>query len=195
MPVRLAIIGAIGQHKGSHVLLDLARDAAARGLPIIYSIVGWSDCADEMAAAGVSETGRYVDETEAVDHLEHLNPNGIFLPSIWPETYCYTLSLAMRLGFPPVVFDLGAQRDRVEAANFGFVLPLAMTDDVRGLNQALLTLPYRDTRWPELLPARRYDRILRDYYGLCDAGSAAGMEHREFACDRQAEPNVSPRPV
>lgn len=67
-------------------------------------------------------------------------PACIFVPSIWPETYLYTLSLAFALRCPPVVFDLGAQAERVRAENFGVILPYALTADIPALNDSLLAL-------------------------------------------------------
>ena len=102
-------IGAIGAHKGSRVLLNLAREAKARSLPIRHHIVAYSDLTSEMTGAGVTETGHYDSETEAIDRLTKIRPSCVFLPSIWPDTFCFTLSIAFALGIPPVVFDLGAQ--------------------------------------------------------------------------------------
>lgn len=158
-------IGAIGAHKGSRVLLSLARDALARDLPLRFHVVGHSDMTDAMKGLGVDETGRYRDDAEAAERVAAIRPAFILLPSIWPETFCYTLSLAFRLGVPPVVFDLGAQADRVMRAGFGHVLPLALTDDPGGLNDRLLALP-RDRTGVPLPAAIHYPTILCDYYGL-----------------------------
>ena len=40
MPCRVCVIGAIGIHKGYQVLLDCARDAAERRLPLEFVVVG-----------------------------------------------------------------------------------------------------------------------------------------------------------
>lgn len=143
-PKRLEIValGSIGPHKGSDIILSLARDAQNRDLPVRYTIVGHSNLTEAMAAAGVVETGRYGAWADAYGHLERLRPSCIFLPSIWPETFCYVLSAAFRIECPPVVFDIGAQAERVRAADFGFVLPYALRDHIQALNDRLLGLPY-----------------------------------------------------
>ena len=43
-------------------------------------------------------------------------PDLAFLPSIWPETWCFTLSEAWAAGLYAVVFDLGAQAERMRAS-------------------------------------------------------------------------------
>lgn len=164
-PIRVATVGAIGAHKGSQVILNLARDAQARQLPISFHIVGYSDLTDDLEEAGVTETGAYKTDEEAMALLAAIDPTCVFLPSIWPETFCFALSIAFDLQRPPVVFDLGAQRDRVEAAGFGFVVPTAMIDDVQGLNDMLCALPFKTMRPKPPLPIR-YGNILTDYYGL-----------------------------
>jgi GT2 family glycosyltransferase/glycosyltransferase involved in cell wall biosynthesis len=182
--IDIVAIGAIGPHKGSRVLLNLAREAKARSLPIRYHIVGYSDLTSEMTGAGVTETGRYDSETEAIDWLTKIKPSCVFLPSIWPETFCFTLSMAFALEIPPVVFDLGAQAERVRAANFGFVLPYGLIDDIRSLNNRLCELPYADAFFdPCRFDRKPYVDVLRDYYALngafgrSSAPCTAGPDH------------------
>lgn len=169
--IDVVTIGAIGAHKGSRVLLNLARDATARGVPIRFHIIGYSDLTEELIAAGATESGRYRDDGEVFEHLNEIRPSCIFLPSIWPETFCYTLSLAFKAAIPPVVFDLGAQRERVLEAGFGFVLPYAFVDDVQGLNDALVSLRYETAVLDRSKVQSRYDDILVTYYGMDAAAS------------------------
>ena len=120
-----------------------------------------------MIANGVNETGRYDDEAEAVDLINDIGPAMILLPSIWPETFCYVLSTAFRLGIPPVVFDIGAPADRIRAAGFGFVLPYGLIDDIRGLNDRLRALPVASTSLDRSKFERTtYPNMLQDYYGI-----------------------------
>ena len=184
--VTIAVVGAIGAHKGSRVLLSLARDAKARDLPIRFHLVGYSDVAEALKGAGVEETGRYHDDSEAAGLVAALGPTAILLPSIWPETFCYTLSLAFRLRVPPVVFDLGAQAERVKRAGFGFVLPPALVDDPSGLNERLLSLSYATIR-AEPPRTARYATILGDYYGLAapDRDDDASRGRKPDVLDRR----------
>ena len=166
--IEIVTIGAIGEHKGASLILDLARDAEARALPLHFNIVGYSSETEALLALGVNETGRYANDAEAAALIDTIRPAIIFLPSIWPETFCYALSMAFRLGIPPVVFDIGAPAARIAKAGFGFVLPYCLIDDIQGLNDRLCALPLSATR---LDPSRTdialvYPNMLADYYGI-----------------------------
>ena len=85
--------------------------------------------------------GRY-DDGEIDARVAAVQADLIFLPSTWPETYCYTLSIALRSGLPVVVFDLGAQGRRVKdgAPEGSRTLPLALADQTENLlNELMVT--------------------------------------------------------
>jgi GT2 family glycosyltransferase/glycosyltransferase involved in cell wall biosynthesis len=139
-PVRALVLGAISRIKGYDVLLQAAQTARRQGLPIEFSLLGFSMDDTRLADAGVHLLGRY-DDTDLDARLEACDPDLVFLPSIWPETYCYTLSAALRSGRPVVVFDLGAQarRVRAQAGLRGQVLPLALARDPARLLRQLVS--------------------------------------------------------
>jgi hypothetical protein len=60
-----------------------------------------------------------------------------FLPSIWPETWCFALSEAWQAGLFTIAFDLGAQAARIRATGRGAVLPLGLP--AARINDALLS--------------------------------------------------------
>ncbi|CAO4169128.1 glycosyltransferase [Methylorubrum populi] len=179
-PLRVAVIGSIGAHKGFDIVHNLALDAGLRQLPIEFTIVGHSAEPRAMEAAGVRETGLYTSDAVALAEIARLEPDLALLPSIWPETYCYTLSLALAAGIPPVVFDLGAQAERLRATGEGSRLDPALAEDPQRLNAALLALPLDDL-WAARTPFRpaAYPNILANYYGL--PGSVPGEARRETA--------------
>ncbi len=168
-PRRVGILGAIGPHKGSNVVHALARDAKRRKLDIAFTIVGYSDIPEKMKAADVMEAGRYDDNQQALNLLNRFDIDLILIPSIWPETYCYTLSIALVSGLPIAVFDLGAPADRLRAAGTGHRIDLALANDPSGLNDYLLALDLTGTSTGGPAPApifASYPSLLRDYYGL-----------------------------
>ncbi len=59
-----------------------------------------------------------------------------FLPSLWPETFMYTLSAVMASGLYTICFDLGAQASRLQRWGWGQVLPLDTAP--AAINEALL---------------------------------------------------------
>lgn len=137
-PLRVVVIGAISKIKGFAVLLACARDAQKRRLPIEFVVMGYSlnDCLLEQA--GVVVTGRYC-EHEAEEKLRSLSPHAVWFPALWPETYSYTLSLALKCGCKVFAFDLGAIARRLrDTAHAGGLLPLTLADDPRKMNQRFM---------------------------------------------------------
>lgn len=135
---RTVVVGAIGVEKGFEVLLACARDARARSLPIEYVVVGFTTDDERLMAAGsVFITGEYR-EHEAIELIRKQQAHIAFIPSVWPETWCFALSLAWQAGLPTAVFDLGAQAERVRNTGRGWVLPLGLSP--RAVNDTLLRL-------------------------------------------------------
>ncbi len=122
---RVAVIGGIGPAKGFDLLLDCAIDAQTRRLPLEFCVIGGSADDARLLQAGIFVTGHY-QEGEAGPLIASLAPDLAFLPSIWPETWCFALSEAWNAGLVSVVFDLGAQAERIRATGRGLVLPLGL---------------------------------------------------------------------
>lgn len=123
--VRVGLIGAIGLHKGYDVLLACARDAVARGLALEFIVVGYTrDDQTLLRTRKVFVTGRYA-EREAEQLLRRERPDIVWLPSVWPETWCYALDHAISAGLPVFAFDLGAIAERLRSRSSGVLLPLA----------------------------------------------------------------------
>jgi len=124
--VHLCIIGGIGVEKGFDILLACVRDAAARRLKLRFTVVGHTaDDARLLDAGPVFITGSYVD-AEIVALVRAQAATLAWLPSIWPETWCYTLGHAWRAGLRTSVFDIGAPALRVRRTGWGWVLPLGL---------------------------------------------------------------------
>ncbi len=135
---RVGVIGAIGVAKGYDVVLACARDAAARNLNLTFILVGHSEDDDRLHATGrVFVTGPYK-ELDAVALIRQQDLHLAWLPSVWPETWCYTLGLALRAGLGAAVFDIGAQAERIRTTGRGWLLPLGLP--APAINNALLAL-------------------------------------------------------
>ncbi|MFP6640421.1 MAG: glycosyltransferase, partial [Myxococcota bacterium] len=163
-PLRVAVIGAIGFHKGSRVLLDCANDAAKRDLPLQFHVIGYTDVDRELVTTGkVSIGGTYRDE-ELQEQLALAGCQIALLPSVWPETFCYTLSAALAGKLYPVAFDLGAIAERIRALGWGELLSIRTS--AAELNDHLLDLepPLFPTgsSWQNLETS--YKSYLVDYY-------------------------------
>ncbi|GLR67288.1 hypothetical protein GCM10010909_19690 [Acidocella aquatica] len=122
----IMVIGGIGPAKGFDLLAACAEDAAARGLGLQFIVAGSSADDDKLLATGrIFVTGHY-QEGEAQGLIARFAPDLVFLPSIWPETWCFALGEAWRAGLYAVTFDLGAQAERLRATGRGLTLPLGL---------------------------------------------------------------------
>lgn len=161
--VRIALVGALGPNKGSRVLLALAQDAQARGLPLSFHVIGFTDVDSALRRTGrVHVTGRF-EPTELPALVHEADARVALLPSVTPETFSYALSEVWDLGLHPVVFDLGALASRVREEGHGTVLPWGSVSRPSDVNDVLLTThasPAHSRRYAD------YPDLLRDYYGL-----------------------------
>lgn len=139
-PLHVVVIGAISAIKGYTELLVCAQDALQHCLPIRFSLLGYSFADQALIAAGVAVTGRYNDH-EAADQLRKLQPHVVWLPSIWPETYSYTLSLAVSEGYSVAAYDIGAIANRLKKLQMAdWLLPLDIHNEPAKWNQLFLSL-------------------------------------------------------
>jgi GT2 family glycosyltransferase/glycosyltransferase involved in cell wall biosynthesis len=138
--IRVIVLGAISHQKGYHVLLECARNAAERDLSLEFVVIGYTrDDAALMATGRVFITGPYI-EREVGALLARERGHAAFVPSVTPETWCYTLSYILRAGMPAVAFDCGAQAERLRGFPFGVLLPLGTP--VPTINDELMRLAY-----------------------------------------------------
>lgn len=128
-PVRhVLVIGALSHIKGLEVLRQLARAARSQGRDMRFTLLGHSSDDTALRAEGVRVLGRY-DDAELQGLIAAEAPDLILIPSIWPETYCYVLSAALRAGRPVAVFDLGAPARRLKALGLTrWIAPLSEAD-------------------------------------------------------------------
>ena len=141
--IKIASIGALSVEKGSQILSTLAIDAKNRNLNLSYYLVGFSNSGDQhvMKTNGVTVTGKYENDNECINKLREISPDLILLPSIWEETFSYTLSIALSLKIPTIIFDIGAQTERTKDISWVLKLdpllmnnPRAISDFISGLD-------------------------------------------------------------
>jgi GT2 family glycosyltransferase/glycosyltransferase involved in cell wall biosynthesis len=144
---RVCVIGAIGLEKGYDVLLACARDAALRGLALEFVVIGHTIDDSRLFATGrVFVTAAYR-EAEALQEIRAQSAHLAFLPSVWPETWCYTLGHAWRAGLRVFAFDIGAPAERIRRNGRGWLLPLGLPP--AAINNALLAArPVAGDEWP-----------------------------------------------
>jgi GT2 family glycosyltransferase/glycosyltransferase involved in cell wall biosynthesis len=134
----VAVVGAIGMEKGYDVLLACARDAADRGLKLRFGVAGFTrDDTPLLATGRVFVTGPFK-PGEARATIASLGARLAFLPSVWPETWCFALTDAWDAGLDAAVFDIGTPAERVRRTGRGWVWPLGLPPS--RVNDALLNL-------------------------------------------------------
>jgi GT2 family glycosyltransferase/glycosyltransferase involved in cell wall biosynthesis len=135
----IVLFGALGPHKGSRKLLEMARLARMTHPRLSFRVVGYTDLDAELLAAGnVVITGHYNAEMLPALAAQARGALALFLHE-WPETYSYTFSEALSFGFLPLVPDIGAPAGRVRAMQFGVVYPFpASAAEILALIEAVL---------------------------------------------------------
>ena len=151
----IVLLGAIGAHKGSAKLLEIARRARLSNPALRFRVIGYTDIDAALLELGnVTITGKYTTEELPVLVARARGRLALFLQA-WPETYSYTLSEVARFGFIPLVPDIGAPAERVRASGYGVVFPFPVDPpEVLNLIEGLaagLASPYADGATPAQL--------------------------------------------
>lgn len=136
--LKVLVIGAMSREKGADVLERTAtyRDPLGR---LEYHLIGY---AYRPLAPEVVQHGPYDDEN--LDRLiAELKPHLIWFPAQWHETYCYTLSAALRSGLPILASDLGSFPERLENRPLSFIkswrsTPIEWNDTLLQIRDVLL---------------------------------------------------------
>jgi GT2 family glycosyltransferase/glycosyltransferase involved in cell wall biosynthesis len=122
-PCRVAVIGAIGPHKGAAVLHHLIRHCGRHAADLRFVLIGHSDRDETLSRYdNVELAGAYAPE-EAVSAIRRACCATALFLSVWPETFCFALSEALQAGLVPVAFDLGAIGERLREAPARVLVP------------------------------------------------------------------------
>jgi len=108
-PLKILVLGAISREKGADVLERVAD--GMRGESVEFHLLGYAYRALDRA---VVTHGPYPNH-DVYRLVENIAPDVVWFPALWPETYSYTLSVALHLGLPVVVPDIGAFKERVQS--------------------------------------------------------------------------------
>lgn len=143
--VRVAMVGAITEHKGYERLLACARDARDGDLPLEFVVIGYTEDDFALFETGrVFVTGRY-GEGEVASLIKREKCDVAFQGSIWPETWCYALTHLLHCGLPVLAFSIGAVTGRLEDVPHAVLTPLSAT--ARELNELLIGMGRTGSAW------------------------------------------------
>jgi glycosyltransferase involved in cell wall biosynthesis/GT2 family glycosyltransferase len=121
--VRVVTLGSLSPEKGLKVVAACARDAQARALPLSFRVLGpTTEAVPQWPTAPLSIHGEYLDG-ELPRLIAAESPDVIWFPAQVPETYSYTLSVAMTTGLPVVASDLGALPERLANYPHAVIVP------------------------------------------------------------------------
>ena len=143
VPLRVLVPGNISESKGLHTLLELLRldeDRRAIELHTIGNVRG-----PLRRARQAINHGPY-DRSNFAPKVAEIRPHIGLVASIWPETYCHTLTECWACGLPVVGSELGAVGERIERAGAGWTIDAL---DARALYELLLRIRESAAEWQE----------------------------------------------
>jgi glycosyltransferase involved in cell wall biosynthesis len=122
-PLKIVVLGALSPIKGADVLEATAIEAARRGLPLEFHLLGFAyRSLQKQPKARLTVHGQY-EEPELAELLSWLKPDVAWFPALWPETYSYTLSGCLNARLPIVAPDLGAFPERLHGRQWTWLCP------------------------------------------------------------------------
>ncbi|MEI2263856.1 glycosyltransferase [Erwinia sp. CGal63] len=119
--LHVLIIGAISKEKGAVLLEEVA--VALSGHPIKFTLMGY---AFRPLHSAINTLGGYSDK-DIPEIIAQANPDVVWYPAQWPETYSYTLSIALENGLPVIVPNIGAFPERVAKRSYSRVIKWDMS--------------------------------------------------------------------
>ncbi|HEX6137515.1 MAG TPA: glycosyltransferase, partial [Casimicrobiaceae bacterium] len=144
--VRVATLGNLSPEKGLLVVAACAQDARARGLPLAFRVLGaTTEAIAQSPEVPLTIHGSYA-ETDLARLLAAERADVLFFPAQVPETYSYTLSVALATDTPIVASALGALPERL--AGRASVRLLPFDADAGQWNAALLEVAADASRPP-----------------------------------------------
>lgn len=121
--LRIFVLGGVSASKGGNVLEAVALAAARQQVPLEFHLIGYPHrqmpC---QPTASLTVHGPYQDEQLPL-LLERLQPDVVWFPALWPETYSYTLSACLQAGLPVIAPNLGAFTERLSGRAWTWMRP------------------------------------------------------------------------
>ena len=112
---KVVLLGSIAPIKGLKVLEACVKDAAARGLPLHFHVIGHVGLPLATWPAAPLTIGGSFPDGKLGELIALERPDAFLFLSQVPETYSYTLTAAMQTGLPIVATLVGALPERLRA--------------------------------------------------------------------------------
>ncbi|BCN92747.1 hypothetical protein THMIRHAM_05320 [Thiomicrorhabdus immobilis] len=163
--INLGFLGALGPHKGVNVIKQLASKISEQRLPINLKIIGYTSDDDFFKKFDfITLTGKY-DSSQLQELIKREQIDAVFLTSIWPETYSYTLSEAISNGKYVVSFDIGAIKERLDFMNVKSRLLFSVDEKPETMLKMIIEF-FGKNDVEVIKNGVEYDSILNDYFAL-----------------------------
>ena len=125
--LHVGVLGFLTEAKGLHIVEEMLSKIDEENLPIDITLIGNTGAI--IKSDSFVQTGNY--ELEQLPKIVEKRKIDIFLiPSVWPETFSYTTGEVMSMGYPVIVFDMGAPAERVREYEKGYVVNKVSADSV-----------------------------------------------------------------
>jgi GT2 family glycosyltransferase/glycosyltransferase involved in cell wall biosynthesis len=134
-PLRVIVPGSIGYAKGAGLIEELAQCFYGR---VEFHILG--RLTEGSPISGIVKHGEY-QRAEFVSRVKEIRPHIGAVFSIWPETYCHTLTELWAAGIPVIGLPLGAVGERLRETGAGWVAPGINLDAVANILHHILHNP------------------------------------------------------
>lgn len=116
-PIRILVPGNIGASKGSELIRQVSELYGSTKFEFHFLGV----VAGTLRGVGVQH-GPY-DRASFGEKVRAIRPAFGVVLSVWPETYCHTLTEMWACGIPVLGIDVGAVGDRIRASGAGWLVP------------------------------------------------------------------------
>ena len=111
-PLSVVSFGAFNVAKGLDLMRSIYEYNASLGGPVEFHVLGRLPGRKHLDIPHVIFHGAY--ERDALpQQLRRISPSYAMICSIWPETYCHTLTEAWLCGLPVIASDIGVLSERI----------------------------------------------------------------------------------
>lgn len=156
--LRVFILGGVSLAKGGDVMEAVALAAAQSQAPVELHLLGYPHRRMRTQPhASLTVHGPY-DDADLPALMARLQPDVVWFPALWPETYSYTLSACLQAGVPVIAPDIGAFPERLAGRPWTWLRPWSTSADAwLALMQDIRQRHYIDGQAPLPAPAAAVD--------------------------------------
>ncbi|MBE6485702.1 MAG: glycosyltransferase [Methanosphaera stadtmanae] len=117
-PIKIVFPGHINYNKGGLLIKSIKELDKENNLEFHYM----GNLREDFELDKVGIHHGYYNRSDFCKIIHKINPHYIGILSIWPETYCHTLTEAWSCGVPVLVINIGALGERVQKCGGGFFI-------------------------------------------------------------------------